>query len=138
MQTETIDYRDGEVTLRGYFAYDDALTGRRPGVLVMPGGFGLGRNAKGRAEMLARMGYVALAGDPYGGGIEIDDLKDVMKRVTELRADNASFRRRAQVALDRLIASPWSIQAGSRPSAIAWVGLLSSSSLAPVHHSLES
>ena len=106
MQTETIDYRDGEVTLRGYFAYDDALTGRRPGVLVMPGGFGLGRNAKGRAEMLARMGYVALAGDPYGGGIEIDDLKDVMKRVTELRADTASFRRRAQVALDRLIASP--------------------------------
>ena len=106
MRTEIIDYRDGEVTLRGYLAYDETLTGKRPGVLVMPGGFGLGRNAKERAEMLARMGYVAFAGDPYGGGIEIDDLKDVMKRVTALRADTIQFRRRARVALDRLIAMP--------------------------------
>lgn len=106
MQTETIDYRDGEVSLRGYLAYDETLLGKRPGVLVMPGGFGLGRNAKGRAEMLARMGYVALAGDPYGGGIEIDDLKEVMKRVTGLRADLQKFRRRARVALDQLIAMP--------------------------------
>ena len=106
MRTEIIDYRDGEVTLRGYLAYDETLTGKRPGVLVMPGGFGLGRNAKERAKMLARMGYVAFAGDPYGGGIEIDDLKDVMKRVTALRADTRQFRRRARVALDRLIAMP--------------------------------
>lgn len=106
MQTETIDYRDGEVTLRGYLAYDETLSGKRPGVLVMPGGFGLGRNAKQRAEMLARMGYVALAGDPYGGGIEIDDLKEVMKQVTDLRADTAKFRRRARVALDRLTTTP--------------------------------
>jgi dienelactone hydrolase len=106
MHTETIDYRHGEVSLRGYLAYDEALTGKRPGVLVMPGGFGLGRNAKGRAEMLAQMGYIALAGDPYGGGIEIDDLKEVMKRVTDLRADTPRFRRRARVALDRLIAMP--------------------------------
>jgi len=106
MRTETVDYRDGEVTLRGYLAYDETQPGKRPGVLVMPGGFGLGRNAKERAEMLARMGYVALAGDPYGGGIEIDDLKQVMKRVTDLRADTAQFRRRARVALDWLIAMP--------------------------------
>jgi dienelactone hydrolase len=106
MQTETVNYRDGELTLHGYLAYDETLSGKRPGVLVMPGGFGLGRNAKHRAEMLARMGYVALAGDPYGGGIEIDDLKEVMKLVTDLRADTAKFRRRARVALDRLIAMP--------------------------------
>src|SRR6516162_5099631 len=106
MQTETVDYRDGEVTLRGYLVYDETLPEKRPGVLVMPGGFGLGRNAKGRTEMLSRMGYVALAGDPYGGGIEIDDLKEVMKQVTDLRADTAKFRRRAKVALDRLIAMP--------------------------------
>ena len=107
MQTQPIDYRDGEVALLGYLAYDETLPGKRPGVLVMPGGFGLGRNAKERAQMLARMGYAALVGDPYGGGMEIDDLKEVMKRVTDLRADTAKFRRRARVALDRLIATPW-------------------------------
>jgi dienelactone hydrolase len=106
MRAETIDYRDGDVALRGYLAYDETQSGKRPGVLVMPGGFGLGGNAKGRAEMLARLGHVALAGDPYGGGAEFDDLKEVMKRVTDLRADTGKFRQRARVALDRLIALP--------------------------------
>ncbi len=94
MKTESIEYKDGDVTLRGFLAYDEAQSGRRPGVLVMPGGFGLGPNAKGRAEMLARLGYVALAGDPYGDGLEVDD------------ADSAKFRRRARVALEKLKSLP--------------------------------
>jgi dienelactone hydrolase len=106
MSTETVDYRDGEITLRGYLAYDETQAGKRPGVLVMPGGFGLGRNAKERAEMLARMGYVAFAGDIYGDGLEFDDLKEVMKRVTALRADTTQFRRRVRVSFDRLLALP--------------------------------
>jgi dienelactone hydrolase len=106
MRTETVEYRDGAINLRGYLACEDSVMGTRPGVLVMPGGFGLGRNAKQRTEMLARMGYIALAGDPYGGGVEIDDLKQVMNRVTELRTDTLKFRRRARVALERLAAIP--------------------------------
>jgi dienelactone hydrolase len=45
MKTESIEYQDGAVTLQGYLAYDDTQSGRRPGILVMPGGFGLGTNA---------------------------------------------------------------------------------------------
>ncbi|HEV8713525.1 MAG TPA: dienelactone hydrolase family protein [Candidatus Binatia bacterium] len=106
MKTESIEYQDGDVTLRGFLAYDDTKSGRRPGILVMPGGFGLGVNAKQRAEMLAGLGYVALAGDPYGNGLEIDDLQEVVKRVSALRADPAKFRQRAQVALDTLASLP--------------------------------
>ncbi len=72
----------------------------------MPGGFGLGVNAKRRAQMLATLGYVALAGDPYGDGREIDDLQEVMKEVTALRADPVKFRRRVQVAFDTLVSLP--------------------------------
>ena len=68
MKTETIEYKDGDVTLRGYLAYDETKTGKRPGILVMPEALGLGTHAKSRAERLAQLGYVALAGDPYGGG----------------------------------------------------------------------
>jgi dienelactone hydrolase len=75
MKTENIAYQDGAVTLQGFLAYDDTQSGRRPDILVMPGGFGLGVNAKQRAEMLAKLGYVALAGDPYGNGLEISDLQ---------------------------------------------------------------
>ena len=33
--TETVTYRDGDVELEGYLAYDAARTGKRPGVLVI-------------------------------------------------------------------------------------------------------
>lgn len=106
MKTERIEYQDGNVTLCGFLAYDETNTNPRPGILVMPGGFGLGVNAKQRAHMLAALGYVALAGDPYGDGREIDDLQEVMKEVTALRADPVKFRRRVQVAFDTLVSLP--------------------------------
>ena len=30
MKTETIEYKDGDVTLRGYLAYDEKKSGKRP------------------------------------------------------------------------------------------------------------
>ncbi len=106
MKTERITYRDGDVTLLGFLADDETQPGKRPGILVMPGGFGLGINAKRRAEMLAGLGYVAFAGDPYGDGVEIDDLEEVKKMVVALRSDPDKFRQRAQVALDTLLSFP--------------------------------
>src|SRR5689334_23010662 len=35
IQTETIEYKDGDTTLEGFLAYDDSVTGPRPGVLVV-------------------------------------------------------------------------------------------------------
>src|SRR5260221_14589882 len=36
MKTETLEYKDGDLNLRGYYAYDDQKAGKRPGILVMP------------------------------------------------------------------------------------------------------
>ena len=74
MKTETHEYKDGDLSLRGYLGYDDQKSGKRPGVLVMPEAFGLGKHAKTRVERLAQLGYVALGGDPYGNGREIAEL----------------------------------------------------------------
>ncbi len=41
MKTESIEYQDGNMTLRGFVAFDDQTSHRRPGVLVMPEAFGL-------------------------------------------------------------------------------------------------
>ncbi|HJY82011.1 MAG TPA: dienelactone hydrolase family protein [Candidatus Binatia bacterium] len=106
MKTENIEYRDGDVTLRGFVAFDDQKSHRRPGVLVMPEAFGLGTHAKQRAERLAALGYVALAGDPYGNGVEYSDLQEAIKYAGALREDPANFRRRARVALDKLASLP--------------------------------
>ena len=106
MKTETIEYRDGEVNLRGFLAYDERKPGRRPGVLVMPEAFGLGPQAKRRAERLAELGYVALAGDPYGDGLQVNDLQEAIKRAMALFADPAKSRARARAALDKLASLP--------------------------------
>jgi len=106
MKTETIEYRDDGVVLRGFLAFDERKSGKRPGVLVMPEAFGLGAHAKDRAQRLAELGYVALAGDPYGNGLETNDLQEAMKIAGALREDPANFRKRARVALDKLASLP--------------------------------
>ena len=106
MKTESIEYQDGNVTLRGFVAFDDQTNEKRPGILVMPEAFGLGAHAKDRALRLAALGYVALAGDPYGNGLEVNDLQEAIKHAGALREDPAKFRQRARVALDKLAALP--------------------------------
>ena len=106
MITDTISYEDAGVTLKGYLAYDETQTGKRPGILVMPEAFGLGKNAKARARRLAELGYVALGGDPFGDGREFTDLQEAIKVAGALMADPAKFRARARAGLDKLAALP--------------------------------
>lgn len=106
MKTETYDYQDGDLKLRGYLAYDENKSDKRPGVLVMPEAFGLGAQAKSRVERLAELGYVALGGDPYGDGRELNDLQEAIKMATGLMQDASVFRRRARAALDQLASLP--------------------------------
>jgi len=106
MKSEAIEYKDGDVTLKGFVMYDDSKTGTRPGVLVNPEAFGLGPHAKARAERLAQRGYVALAADPYGNGAIAKDLNEAMALATPLFSDPAKLRARAHAGLKTLAAHP--------------------------------
>ena len=64
--TKTVEYKQGDTTLEGYLAYDDSISGKRPGVLVVHQWLGLTDYEKHRAEMLAQLGYVAFCADIYG------------------------------------------------------------------------
>ncbi len=68
VQMKTVEYNDGDVALQGHFTWDDSMEGRRPGVVVAHERWGLNDYARARAEMLAKLGYVALAIDMYGKG----------------------------------------------------------------------
>ncbi|MGD8312998.1 MAG: dienelactone hydrolase family protein, partial [Gammaproteobacteria bacterium] len=57
-----------DTLLKGYLAYDDAVEGKRPGILVVHEWWGHNAYARQRAEMLADLGYIALAVDMYGDG----------------------------------------------------------------------
>ena len=59
--TQNVAYQQDGTVLQGYLAYDDAVKGPRPGVLVVHEWWGLNDYAKMRARQLAEMGYVAQA-----------------------------------------------------------------------------
>ena len=71
-----VEYEADGVKMRGWLAHDDAIKGKRPGVLVVHEWWGLNDYAKKRATMLAEAGYVALAVDMYGDGKTADNPKD--------------------------------------------------------------
>ena len=66
MVTRSIDYQYEGTKLQGFMAYDDAITGSRPGVLVVHEWWGLNDYVRDRVKQLAGMGYVAFALDMYG------------------------------------------------------------------------
>jgi dienelactone hydrolase len=73
---QEIAYSDGNLTMKGYLAWDDAIQGKRPGVLVVHEWWGHNAYARKRADMLAKLGYLALAVDMYGDGRTADHPKD--------------------------------------------------------------
>src|SRR5271170_1837978 len=64
--TQTVEYKQGDTTLEGYLAYDDSISGKRPGVLIVHQWLGLTGYEKHRAEQLAQLGFVAFCADIYG------------------------------------------------------------------------
>lgn len=68
IKTEEVEYTAGDTQLKGYLAWDDSSTEKRPGVLVVHEWWGHNDYARKRARMLAELGYVAFALDMYGEG----------------------------------------------------------------------
>jgi len=98
LRTEQVDYEQDGQSLSGYLAYDDAIVGRRPGVLVVHEWWGLNDYAKRRAGELAREGYMALALDMYGEGRNTDHPE-------EATAWSSAVRKNAEVAQGRFEAA---------------------------------
>lgn len=68
IQGKEVTYSADGITMKGYLAWDDAVQGPRPGVLVIHEWWGHNDYARQRARMLAGLGYTALAADMYGDG----------------------------------------------------------------------
>ncbi len=105
VRTKAVEYKDGNTVLEGFMAWDDALHGLRPGVLVVHQWLGLTGYEKGRAEQLARLGYVAFAADVYGKGVRPKDTSEAGALAGKFKADRALLRRRVNAGLEALRAS---------------------------------
>ncbi len=106
LRTQVVEYKQGNTTLEGYLAFDDAFSGKRPGVMVVHEWTGLGDYAKQRANQLAKLGYVAFAADIYGKGIRPNNPKDAAAQATIYRQDRPLMRDRAKAGLAVLQQNP--------------------------------
>ena len=106
MRMKDIDYHDGAVNCRGFIAYDDAVSGKRPGMLVFHEGLGLGEHIIERTRRAAKLGYVALAADMFGDRRQARDLEDMRGLVGDLRNDPAKLRARGRAAHAALASQP--------------------------------
>ena len=99
---KAVEYKAGDITLKGYLAYDNSIQGKRPGIIVIHEWWGLTDYPKKRAEMLAKLGYVALAADIYGDGRTADNPGDAQKSAGESMKDVNLLRSKFLAAMDFL------------------------------------
>ncbi len=102
-----ISYRADNVELKGYIAYDDSISVKRPGVVVVHEWWGLNDYARKRAEMLAKAGYVALAVDMYGEGRQATHPDEAGKFAAEVRNNLPMARKRFMAGLKVLKDNPF-------------------------------
>ncbi len=115
---KTVAYEHEGVVLEGYLAWDDAVEGPRPGVLVVHQWMGLSDNERMRADMLAELGYVALAADVYGRGVRPKDTDEARQQAGKFYGDRTLFRARLAAGLAELKRQP--LVDGTRMAAIGY------------------
>lgn len=106
IKTEVVEYKQGDTVLQGLLSYDDAIPGRRPAVLVVHNWMGVSDATSMRCEMLAGLGYVALAADVYGKGVRPANAQEAGAEAGKYYKDPALLRARVRAGLDFLAGRP--------------------------------
>ena len=102
IQSQEISYSADGVDMKGYIAWNGSVGGQRPGILVIHEWWGHSDFVRGRADMLAELGYTALAVDMYGNGQTADNPDDAGALMNGLLGDLAGVRARFNAALAAL------------------------------------
>ncbi|MFI3185020.1 MAG: dienelactone hydrolase family protein [Methylococcaceae bacterium] len=105
--TNTVVYLDGDVVLEAFFAFDDALSGRRPAVLINHTWAGRDEFVAEKARKLAALGYVGFAVDMYGKSVLGTNSDENMKLMQPFMADRAMLQQRMKAALAAVRLMPW-------------------------------
>jgi dienelactone hydrolase len=103
---EPVIYKSGDFTMQGYLSYDDSISGKRPGILVVHEWWGLNEYARERARMFAELGYTAFAVDMYGDGKQADHPNDAGKFAAAVRENMPAATERFIAAMQILKENP--------------------------------
>lgn len=105
--SNTVGYLDGDILLEAYFAFDDALEGQRPVVLVCHAWGGRDEFVAEKARKLAELGYVGFAVDIYGKGVTGSGPEENARLMQPFMDDRALLQKRILAALSAVKLLPW-------------------------------
>lgn len=103
---EEVQYATDTTNMIGYLAYDENNTEKKPGILVVHEWWGHNDYARKRADMLAEMGYVALAVDMYGDGQTADHPDDAGQFAMSVMSNFETAKARFTAAMKTLQDNP--------------------------------
>jgi len=118
IKEEPVTYSDGTTTMKGFVVYDDARTGKRPGVIVVHEWWGITPHVHGEARNLAQQGYTAFIADMFGDGKTADNPKDAGALSGSVMKNPAAMQSRFDAARKSLASQP--TVDGSRIAAIGF------------------
>ncbi len=95
-----VDYELSGVRLEGYLARPEPANGKAPAVVIFHDWNGIDNYEKSRADMLAKLGYVAFAADIYGKGVRPKDAQQSSQEASRFYRDADLLRSRARAGLD--------------------------------------
>jgi dienelactone hydrolase len=81
IKIRSVECKIGDATFEGYMALDDAIQGKRPGILVVHDWTGVGNFMGDRVEALAKLGYVAFAPASLFSPMPSNDMDHPARRV---------------------------------------------------------
>ncbi len=99
---EEVTYATDSTNLKGYIAFDINAKEKRPGVLIVHEWWGHNNYVRQRADMLAELGYTAIAVDMYGDGKQADHPDDAGKFAMSVMTNLPEAIARFNAALDLL------------------------------------
>ena len=97
-----VEYATDSTQMRGYIAYDENITSKRPGILIIHEWWGHNNYVRERADMLAELGYTALAVDMYGEGKQAEHPDDAGKFAMSVMTNLPEATARFNAALNLL------------------------------------
>ncbi|MEM7431818.1 MAG: dienelactone hydrolase family protein [Pseudomonadota bacterium] len=102
INTNLVDYTVDGTTFEGFVAFDEAVSGPHPGVLIFHTIAGRTEFEERKALELAELGYTAMAADVYGKGTLTTDFESNRQMMDALRDDRPALQARLMAALHTL------------------------------------
>jgi len=118
MQAKPVEWKVGEDRFSGTLVFDDAGTGKRPGLVMVPNWMGVNESAIEKAKAVAGDDYVVLVTDVYGKDARPNNAAEASAEVKKVYADGgAQLRARVGEAVKVLKA-----QVGAAPLDVDRIG----------------